>query len=237
MEMSPKVRICLGVGGFIVSNILTARNAMKLEKKLQELPYDPTLKEHSVMIFKAFAPSLALSTLSTMLIFGADKSYAKANASLAAAYAALSAKYAQYKSVVEETVGEENLRNIQDKLKEPILEAAKDKEVSPGSILICENYGKDIRFVETTMEEFLEAKYLYNRKISLLGDANLNDFYELLGFEQTLEGEGTGFNIEYLYDVSGNCWLDIYLDLQIEGNQQYYILRFAQDPIAGYKIF
>lgn len=237
MEMSPKVRICLGVGGFIASNILTARNAMKLEKKLQELPYDPTLKEESVMIFKAFAPSLVLSTLSTIMIFGADKSYAKANAALIGSYAALSAKCTQYKAAVEETVGEENLKAIQDKLKEPLLEAVKDKEVSPGSILICENYGKDIRFVETTMEEFLEAKYLYNRRISLLGDANLNDFYELIGFEQTLEGEGTGFNIEYLYDASGNCWLDIYLDLQIEGNQQYYILRFAQDPIAGYKIF
>lgn len=229
-----------GVVGFVATNVLTAIGAIKYHEAKQAMDHDPTLKEEALLIAKSYGAAATVGAVSAGLIFGGNKTYAKAQAGLVSAYTLASTKYLQGKNVVAKVLGEDAVKQIETSLKEPIVEHAKKTHVPAGSILVCDTYGgKEPRYLETTMEELMDAEYQLNRILAKLGYVGLSDWYDLLGFDTTLAADQLGWNVTYLCDISeaseGLVWIDFEHELVLEDNNQYYILKFAVEPVAGYR--
>lgn len=230
------IMLLAGIAGFVATNYLTAKGAVKQYEERQN-NLNLSLKEELKIAAKCYAPAVTCGLVSAGLIFGGNKTYAKTQAGLLSAYTLANTRFKNERDAVLKTFGLDGLTKVDDQIKQPLIEEMKKQPVSQGSILVCDTFGKEPRFLETTMEELQQAEYEFNRRFSKNGEINVNYFYELLGFEQTMEGETFGFNAEYLYDKRGDCWIDFDHELVLEDNNQYYILKFAVEPIAGYQLY
>ena len=230
-----------GFVGFVATNILTAKAAIKYKEKKDELIFnlrdertDLTLKEEMAIAVPTFAPAVVTGVVSAGLIFGGNRTYAQTQAGLVSAYTLLNTKYSKYRDAALKSLGVDSVKEIETALKQPQIQIAKKVPVSSGSILVFDSYHD--RYLETTMEELQDAEYQLNRILILHNRVSLNDWYELLGFEPTIAGEELGWSAEYLYDTcDGYCWIDFEHELVLNDNDQYYILKFEVEPIAGYK--
>lgn len=229
-----------GVVGFIATNYLTAKGAVKRQKRLEEIDHDLTLGEEIKLAAECYGPAIACGAVSAGLIFGGNKTYAAAQAGLVSAYTYLNSRYSKEKQAIVKAFGIEELLPVKNELREPVVEKMKEHCPSPGSILVCDIYNGDPRFLETTMEELMDAEYQINKRLNKYGIASRGDFFGYLGFDVTLADEEVGWNLSYLDDIydDGSCWLEFSHELVLEGdNCYYYILRFEAEPIAGYRIF
>ena len=232
-----------GLVGFVATNVMTAIGTKNYILKKEAMDHDPNLKEEAALMAVCYGPSVAVGSVSAGLIFGGNKSYAKAQAGLVSAYTLLGTRSNKLKEAVTKAIGVEEVKKIEQEINQPVIEEAKKQPVSQGSILVCDTYSGTIRFLETSMEVLQDAEYQMNRRLHIFGHVTLNDWYEYLGFEPTIEGETIGWNEEYLYSTSQakigeddvpNSWLDFEHELVLEDNNQYYVLKFATEPIAGY---
>lgn len=229
-----------GAIGFIFTNYLTAKGTIKYlqQKELyteEELTNDWRIK--AKLLANSYTPAFTSGLVSAGLIFGGNKSYAKTQAGLVSAYTLLNTKYANYRDAALNALGFDNVKQIEDKLKENISERMKIEKLNPGSILICDTYSsEEPRYLETTLEELQNAEYLLNRKLIREDYVTLNDWYGFLGFDTTLTGEELGWTTEHLFDMYGNSWIDIEHELVLE-DPNYYIIRFTQEPIEGFCIY
>lgn len=228
-----------GVIGFVATNYLTAKGAVKRQKRLEEIDHDLTLGEEIKLAVECYGPAVACGTVSAGLIFGGNKSYAATQAGLVSAYTYLNTRFAKEKQAIVKTLGVESLFPVKEELKIPIKEEAeKRKPVSQGSILVCDESNGAPRYSEITMEQLIDAGYQINKKLTRNGVISKADYLELLGFDITLADEELGWNVTYLSDVSGDCWLDIYHDLIVLEDESYcYIIRYDAEPIAGFREF
>lgn len=206
----------VGVVGTAVSAATATPKAMRLLKQAKEEKGEELSKVKTVIVAApAYIPSFLIGASTITCIFGANVFNKRQQASIASAYALASRSYKEYKTKVKELLGEETDIQIRDAI-------AKDKcnykgvyvpgcgsleeDGKVGTRLFYDEWGE--RYFESTISAVQNAEYHFNRNLSLRGYANMNEFYEFLGLEETKEGENFGYSIGQLLEKYDTTWVD-----------------------------
>lgn len=236
----PSTMIFLGIAGIVTTNILTARATIKYVEKRAELDHEPTKEEAIKIAASCYGPVVAAGIVTAGAILKGNSTYQSIQHNLIDSSNMLMSKYKNYYDTTKKTLGIDVANDIQKEIVRPKLETIKKEPVSQGSIVILDPFSPDNepRFIETTMEEFLDARYYFNKHLIANNDISINYWYDDIDADSTKYGETLGYNMHYLYDNLGeDAWVHIELSDEpiIEGNFQYYLVRFSIPPIAGYE--
>ncbi|MBO7449056.1 MAG: hypothetical protein J6U54_01695 [Clostridiales bacterium] len=227
----PLILASLGFASFVISHILTAKGAIKYKEKKDSYNRDISLKEEIKIGVPAYAPAIMAAIISGGLLVAGIHGYSKAYAGAMAAYAAISSKYKAYVAATEKVVNEDELNEIHDILNKDI---KRPENVSPASIVICDDFLSEPRYSEITYEEYLNAKITINKELTSFDEVNINVLYLALGFDPLLVHEDFGWNAEYLIATQdGHPWINIDLK-EVNGVHK---LIFVSEPIMGYRLY
>lgn len=175
-----------------------------------------------VRFAKLYAPSVAIGVLSLTAIVASNQILHKRNLALAAAYTALDKGYTEYRSRVADRFGEEAEREIRynihkEKVEETVTdENGKTKKVkkeievvddltSPYSVYF-DNQSSYFEDNPQYNQMFLKARESYaNQILSSRGHLFLNEVYDMLGLDRTVEGQTIGWVYDKNNPKRHNC--------------------------------
>ena len=235
----PATMIITGIVGIIVTNIFTAKATIKYVEKKQELGHVPTKEEATKLMVSCYGPAIATGIVTIGAILNGNKQYLNIQNNLIDGANINIEKYKNFYNAAVKTVGLDKINEIRNE-SVPSITKNKLEPISQGSILVYDPFSKESnpRFIETTMEEYIEAKYRLNEQVSKKQKVNINYWYQLLSADTTMYGETFGYNVSYLYDQLGEvAWIDIDEELFLKNDYQYYYPIFKVPPIAGYEHF
>lgn len=153
---------------------------------------------------------------------------------MASAYALLDSSYKEYRAKVKEKLGEEGESEIRE-------EIAKDHYVEHVKIeyektLFYDYFSK--RYFEATMLDVVQAQADLNRLIVNQDGAYLNDYYELIGLEPTVEGKELGWSTGILESMYWANWVDFDHKLvTMEDGMECYIITMVQEPVIDFAYY
>lgn len=173
------------------------------DDKIQEhghyrLPIKDTVK----ITWKLYAPSAILGAASVACLIGANSVSMKRNAALATAYALSETAIRDYRQKVVESVGNKKEDLIHTSAVQEKLDA---NPVSDSEVIITDA-GTTLCYDVLSGRYFQSDKSKIDRAVNelnrmIVGDdyASLNDFYDLLGIDQTGIGSMLGWNTKDRY--------------------------------------
>lgn len=221
---SPEILTGIGITGMCTATVLAVKATPKALKKIEEkklevydemdacdipsnaLPEDVTLTKTEVVkaTWKCYIPAAVTSVASIACLVGASKVNLKRNAALAAAYNLSQTALTEYKKVIEETVDEEKVKEIKEKVtqdvvsKKPIDEQkmANTKEIimSDGEKFRCYDMTEG-RYFWSDKETIREAVNNINERLLSYDYVSLNEFYDELELKHTNVGDRIGWNM------------------------------------------
>lgn len=231
-KYSPEILIGCGIASFTGAVVMTAVNAPKaaravdeLHEDLAEIDEDLTKKQIFWKEFKTaapyYVPTVALSSTGIACIMGSHHISTKRTAALATAYELSQASMKEYREKVIEKLGEKkegDIRNeiLQDKIdknppsddicKEDLDKSYQCKEnevmLTDGKILWYDAMGG--RYFRASQQEVDKAVKYVSDRLPLEMWMSLNELYFELGLPQTIAGDQLGFTVEYGIDLQDN---------------------------------
>lgn len=202
---APTILTCVGAAGVVATTVTAIKATPKAVKLLEaceaEKESELTTIEKIQIAGPHYIPSILLGAGTIACIFGANALNKRQQATLMSAYALVNNSFKEYKKKVEELYGEGANANVRG-------EIAKDKYVEQdvqleddGKILFYDDWSG--RYFESTMADVIQAEYNLNRQLYVNGGAYLNEFYEFLDIEPTIEGKELGWSTGTL---ESHCW-------------------------------
>ena len=230
---------CVGAVGVVATTVMAVKATPKamtlLEQAKKEKGEDLTKFEVVKTAAVPYIPTIITGTATIACIFGANVLNKRQQAALMSAYALLDNSYKEYRNKVEEEFGDGADAHIKE-------EIAKDRydedpvEVSDGKILFYDSFSE--RYFESTMETVIKAEYAINRKISLWGGANLNEFYEYLDIPQVDYGKYLGWSSGSLMETAWSDWLDFeHTKAVMDDGLECYIISVSVEPMYEYEYY
>ena len=249
---SPEILMVAGLAGTVVGTVLACKATTKVQEILDEknksvndvhecledenVDYteddskkDLTLiyAQTGVKLFKLYAPSIGIMSLSFASIIAGHAVLKKRNVAIAAAYAAVDAGFKKYRKNVIEEFGEGvdqqmrfGIKSKEIKKKDKNGKTVKEKEYyidTNGNPL--DNISEYARFFDAASENFakdpeynmmfLRRQQDYaNEMLKARGHLFLNEVYDLLDIPRSKAGQVVG----WIYDKDGNTKGDNYVD-------------------------
>lgn len=205
---SPTILTGVGISGVLSTAYLTARAAyasydvLNLDSKgeWREGVFYPTKlskKEQFKKVWKLYVPAAASGIVTTTCIVGANRIGTKR---AAAAYSLLTVSeraLSEYREKVIEEIGVKKEQAIRDTIAQDRVNAAPPAQmivVGTNKVLCFE--GHTGRYFESNMETLRRAENDINAQMFRDNEANLNDFYHLVGLEPTSTSSRTGWNVD-----------------------------------------
>lgn len=231
--------------GVIASTVLAAKATPKALDAAKDAYFRKPEDEGELTkfeTFKAMAPAyiptviIAIGTISC--IIEANALNQRQRKALASAYGMLSASYNEYRRKAKEIFGED----ADDKIKTAVIKdhyisytsgfqtCGKELDYKPSGeeLLFYEEFRNE--YFQLTMEEVIEAEYHLNRNFALKGYVSLNEFYDFLGLEHTIEGEVLGWSMDMEY-----IWIDFnHQKVTMDDGLEVYIVQYPIDPDTLY---
>jgi hypothetical protein len=88
------------------------------------------------------------------------------------------------------------------------------------------------------METVIRAEYEINKKMTLWGGANLNEFYDHLGIPPVDYGEEMGWSHEFLMQSIWSKWLEFeHTKVEMDDGLECYIISFGHEPMFDYEFY
>lgn len=213
---APEILMTAGISGFISAAIVTAKVSPAVKERLEYL-YDtkgnPKKKEIFKTVLKGYSTPLLLIVASTACCVSSVTVSAKRSAILSTALAGAEFTLSQTKDTVKDLLGEDTLKKVTEKVTEEKVEQQKAVPPSEQKIRPPKNIGKYLAVEASTNQSFYIDDQEDIRKIQndineeifqgFSGIKTLNDYYVLLGVDQTSIGD------EGYWDVNSPCQLDI----------------------------
>lgn len=236
---APSIMTYAGVGGFIATVGLAIRATTKMDeiapklreqvkdcKDENELAETMTKKEASerlVRVYvditkeavKIYGPTLAVGSVSILLVLGGHGMMLRRQAQLAAVYAALDASYKAYRARVREEIGAEKEDHLYRRPNMRALdetgEGGDTTQIDMGSV----NPSPYARFFDPTSPNwvktpeynmlFLRAQEQHaNDRLKMYGYLFLNEVYESLGLERSQLGQVVGWKLDRNGESAGD---------------------------------
>lgn len=236
---SATILTCVGAAGVVATTVMavkaTPKAMARIEKAKEEKGEELTKFEVVKVAGPVYIPTALTGASTIACIFGANVLNKRKQAALMSAYAMLDTSYKEYKKKVEELYGEEADHRVRE-------EIAKDK-YEENKVIIKEDehlYYDDFsgRYFTATTERVLRAEYEINKKLSLWGGADLNEFYDMLGIEPTDYGNFLGWSSGYLMESIWSDWLDFHHEkVVLDDGLECFIIRMNVEPMYDYEYY
>lgn len=234
---SASVMTLIGIGGVIVTSILSGRSTVKALDIMNDKYYDDFENSRSIVrkkVLKAYLPAI-ISGASTIFCIACSNYISKKHqANLITALASSSALLNNYRETLK-ILPEGEL--VKSKIANSIAELSNipDKSIE-NEILYFDEYSQ--RFFWSTETEVCKAMYRFNRNFLLAyGERSISDFYDLLGLDEkeNLAYESFGYNSDYM-EISGlRPWIDwTFRKKSLEDGTEYISMDFIWEPLFEY---
>ena len=233
------VLTCVGGVGVVATSVMAVKATPKalylLEEAKKEKGEELTKTETILTAGPAYIPSILVGASTVACIFGANVLNKRQQAALMSAYALLDNSFKDYKDKVEELYGEAaNIRVREEIAKDKY----KDEDISDddNKQLFYDDFSG--RYFESTMEDVIKAEYEINRKISLWGGADLNEFYEALDIPAVDYGKFLGWSSGGLMEMAWSDWLDFsHEKVTMDDGLECHIITMSVEPMFDYEYY
>jgi hypothetical protein len=205
-QNSPSILSAIGIGGVIATAYLTAKAAVKSDKKIDsflnsETEVNLTTRDKVELVWRFYIPPTLAGAATISCIIGANQIGLRRQAAYLGAYTLADAAFREYKDEVLSQIGAGKESKIQDGVAAKQIQnnPVDDKQIiiTQGGDSLCYDQLTG-RYFKSDIESIRQAGNDVNANIVNDMYAPLNDFYELLGLGHTTIGEELGFNIENL---------------------------------------
>ena len=230
---------CVGGAGVITTAVLAVKATPKALTSIDHAEEAKGEKLTKLEIVKVAGPvyiPAVVSGLGTLVcIFGANALNKRQQAALISAYAFLDNAHKEYKKKVIDLYGEEADKEVKTQI-------AKDKYETANIVLDDDKklFFDDFsgRYFESTSANVIRAEYEINKKISLWGGAEVNEFYELLGIPQMSALNRMGWSTGGLMADTWQDWLDFKHDKVImDDGLECTIISTWPEPMYDYEYY
>lgn len=230
---------CVGAVGVVATSAMAVKATPKALRLLNEAEEEKGEKLTKLEIVKVagpvYIPSIAVGAATIGTIFGANALNKRQQASLMSAYALLDGAYKEHKKKVTELYGEDANKRISEEIAKDKYEKV-DIVLDDNKKLFFDDFSG--RYFESTMENVIRAEYEINKKISLWGGAELNEFYELLDIPQMDTFNRMGWSIGAIMSDTWGNWLDFKHDKVImDDGLECYIISAWPEPMYDYEYY
>lgn len=204
-EHAPKIWLGVGIGSMLMGTFFAASATPKAIAICNELreqsEEEPRKIDYVKATWKLYIPSVVMNAAGVACLIGSDSINAKRNAALAAAYNFSRTALMEYREKVIETIGERKEEGIRDKIA--------DDHMVHNPVVSTEIFvtGKG----NTRCYESISGRYFmsdYDKIVKVGNELNtriinemyisLNEFYGMLGLEDTSIGDYLGWNTDDL---------------------------------------
>jgi len=220
----------VGVGLTMYSAIKDTHKACKL------IDDDMTLREKIKRTWKCYIPSGMIMTSTMLCIIYSDKVTMNEKIALLNTLTSVQDNYKSLRENIDHTCNQQTKEEI---MKETVKnKVPKDLYLErTGEKIFYEEYTS--KFFSSTIENVLKAEYLFNKQLSIVGHASLNEFYRLLGIPQTEAGEILGWSVcEGYASTTTNPWVDFeHRKMEDDAGCEYYYLNYSNQPRVNYDMF
>ena len=230
---------CVGGVGTVATAVLAVKATPKaialMDEAKKEKGEELTKMEVVKVAGPAYIPAIAVGVSTLACIFGANILNKRQQAALMSAYAFLDNSYKEYKKKVEELYGEDANKIVKESIAKDKYEET-DIHVEDNKELFYDEFSE--RYFESTIDKVIAAQYAVNRKISLWGAAELNEFYEALDIPPVDYGSFIGWSSGTLMDISWTSWLDFeHKKVQIAEDLEATFISMSVDPTYDYEYY
>jgi Family of unknown function (DUF6353) len=242
-ENSPTILTAVGVGGTVVTAVLTGRASFKaaeiIEQKKRELEAELKFPEVAVeisktdktkMVWREFLPPVATGLVTITSIIAANKISSTKIAALTVAAGVSERALTEYKEKALEKLGVRQEQKIRD-------EVAQDrvtKYPAKGEVLLIGD-GQVLcydmltgRYFKSSMEDIKRAENKVNFELIHFMSCSLSHFYDEIGLQPTSYSDMVGWN-------TGNSPVEVkFSTVFSEDNRPCIAIDFTKPPIADY---
>lgn len=231
---------CAGAVGVVGTTVLAVKatpKAMDLIKMAEEEKGEKLTKTEVIkMAGPAYIPTVLVGVGSIACIFGANVLNHKQQASIASAYALLDSSYKEYRKKVVELYNEEADTKIKTEIAKDHYKEDAPVKMNDEKELFYDYFSE--RYFESTRLDVLEAESGLNRIIANECGAYLNEYYELLGLEPTIEGEELGWSNSILEAMYWTNWVDFkHTKVEMEDGMECTIITMLQEPVIDFAYY
>lgn len=225
----------VGGAGVVTTTVLAVKATPKalilLDNAEKEKGENLTKMEKVKVAVPVYIPTMISGVATLACIFSVNILNKRQQAGLISAYALLDNSYKEYKNKVEELYGEGSDDHI-------VEEIAKDKYelIKPEfeETLVYDKFSGE--YFSTNLMKLARAEYELNRNIAMRGWADLNEFYELLGFDGIDGGEELGWSEGGNLARYWQGWVDFnHRETVMEDGTECIVLTIFQEPYMSYE--
>ena len=237
----PEILTGIGIAGMVTTTVLAVKatpKALRLIEEAKETKHAEKLEKKDVVkvTWKTYIPAAVTGVASIACLIGSTSIHARRNAALVTAYQISTAALNEYKNMTLETVGEEKVKEIRDKIVKKNVDKIETPAPQSSTVIIgakdeCLFY--DVQFGQyfySTVEKVNEAKNKFNYQLLSGQYASLNELYDEFGTDRIDIGDSLGWN------VSRHGMLDISTDrTQIAKNgKPCFVIEYHTAPEYDY---
>lgn len=182
-----------------------ACDIIRYEENQNGTPETPKqrLIERTKLVWKLYIPSAISATTTIGCIVGANRVEAKKTLAAQTAFAVSQRVYSEYRDKVIEEYGERKDQSIRDQIADDKVKATAPAEgiivAGSGSVLCCELYTG--RYFMSDMETLRKSENDINKRMLAHDYATFNDFYYMVGLQQTTSSGQMGWKSSRLMEL------------------------------------
>lgn len=240
---SPGILTAFGVAGLLSTAALSARAAIQIHSRLQELTdqgewhSDRVLwgtdrkafaKEFIHHTWRYFVPPVALGVVTAGCIIGANSINARRTAVLMSAYTLTDRTLREYQETTLETVGEKKEGEIRQKIAERQVKAddrGNQIIVLEKNVLCYDTFSG--RYFQSNAEAIRKAENDINLACINGEPQSMNDFYFLLGLPQIEMGSNFGWNTDVKLET-------VFRFIGSEGDEPTLAVDYRRQPMVDF---
>ncbi len=183
--------------------------------------------------WRAYTPAAVSGLLTITSIIASNRISSKRNAALVTLYSLAETAYKEYRTKVQEEVGEKKAKQFKDDIaKDHLLDTPMALSqvfiTGMGETLCYDSYTG--RYFKSDMETIRKAQNDINAKVYRDMYASHNDFYALIGLEKAAIGDEAGWN--------GDNQLDIEFSSHLASDGKPCLcIEYRTEPVRGYYKF
>lgn len=230
-KYSATILTAIGIVGAVSSVVLAIKATPNAEKDIAKEETKQTRPltniEKVKVCWKEYIPTMLCLTGTITCIAGANILNKKQQASLISAYAFLSNQFKEYKKIVTKLYGDD----AQEKIRAEIMrEKAMPEE---NTELFYDEFSE--RYFDADRRDVKNAEYEFNRYLSIMGYASLNDYYDFIGLEPIAGGDDIGWSIATGCIYQGYSWVSFKQDLvKLEDGLECITISMPFEPSADF---
>lgn len=202
-------------------------------KDINEYSDSMSTKEKIKHYIKCYGPTVAFASGTILSIILSNHISQKEKYDLMMELLKVRNNYAKLRGSVNDIDAEQRKKVVKSILPEDVPKDLYDSRTE--SKLFWEEYSGD--FIYMTIDEVLKAEYNFNKKLSVVGHASLNDFLNELGMEEITGGDEIGWNINegYLGGQEVSPLVDfVHSKCETDDGCEFYYLSYNNHPEPHY---